>query len=73
MKSKVFTKRVFSLELSEEELSIIAGALYCVDGTDIKYFVDEYKYPCNGYNFDEINDIKYNLSEQINKLVEGKN
>ena len=35
MQSRVFTKRVFSLELSEEELSIIAGALNCANSEDI--------------------------------------
>ncbi len=39
MQSRVFTKRVFSLELSEEELSIIAGALYCADSVNVKCFV----------------------------------
>ncbi|HHZ06931.1 MAG TPA: hypothetical protein GX401_09170, partial [Clostridiales bacterium] len=54
MQSRVFTKRVFSLELSEEELGIIAGALYCANSEDIKCFVDNYKYPCSEFNFDEI-------------------
>lgn len=72
MKSRVFTKRVFSLELSEEELGIIAGALYCADSEDIKCFVDKYKYPCDGYNFDEIAELKDRLSEEINKIIERK-
>ena len=72
MQSRVFTKRVFSLELSEEELGIIAGALYCADSVDVKYFVDKYKYPCDGYNFDEIAELKDRLSEEINKIIEGK-
>lgn len=72
MKSRVSTKRIFSLELSEEELGIIAGALYCANNEDIKCFVDEYKYPCVGYSFDEIAELKYGLSEEINKLIEGK-
>jgi hypothetical protein len=72
MKSRVFTKRIFSLELSEEELGIIAGALYCADSVDVKCFVDKYKYPCDGYNFDEIAELKDRLSEEINKIIEGK-
>ena len=72
MKSRVFTKRVFSLELSEEELGIIAGALYCADSVNVKCFVDKYKYPCDGYNFDEIAELKDRLSEEINKIIEGK-
>lgn len=72
MKSTVFTKRVFSLELSEEELGIIAGALYCANSEDIKCFVDQYKYPCAGYNFDEIAELQEKLSEEVNKLIEGK-
>lgn len=76
MKSKVFTKRVFSLELSEEELGIIAGALYCANSVDVKCFVkcfvDKYKYPCDGYNFDEIAELKDRLSEEINKIIERK-
>ena len=70
MQSRVFTKRVFSLELSEEELSIIAGALYCASNGDVKCFVDKYKYPCAGYNFDEIAELQEKLSEEINKLIE---
>ena len=72
MKSKVFTKRMFSLELSEEELSVIAGALYCADYEDIKCFVDQYKYPCADYSFDEIAELKDRLSEEINKIIESK-
>ena len=72
MKSKVFTKRMFSLELSEEELSVIAGALYCANYEDIKCFVDKYKYPCVGYNFDEIAECQEKLSEEINKLIENR-
>jgi len=72
MKSTVFTKRVFSLELSEEELSVIAGALYCANSVDVKCFVDKYKYPCDGYNFDEIAELKDRLSEEINKIIERK-
>ena len=72
MKSTVFTKRVFSLELSEEELGIIAGALYCVDSEDIKCFVDKYKYPCSGYSFDEVAELQEKLSEEVNKLIESK-
>lgn len=72
MKSTVFTKRVFSLELSEEELSVIASALYCANSVDVKCFVDKYKYPCDGYNFDEIAELKDRLSEEINKIIEGK-
>ena len=72
MKSRVFTKRVFSLELSEEELSIIADALYCASNGDVKCFVDKYKYPCSGFNFDEIAELKDRLSEEINKIIEGK-
>ena len=72
MQSRVFTKRVFSLELSEEELGIIAGALYCANSEDIKCFVDKYKYPCVGYNFDEIAELKDRLSEEINKIIESK-
>ena len=72
MQLRVFTKRVFSLELSEEELSIIAGALYCANSEDMKCFVDKYKYPCADYNFDEIAELKDRLSEEINKVIEGK-
>lgn len=72
MKSTVFTKRIFLLELSEEELGIIAGALYCANSVDVKCFVDKYKYPCDGYNFDEIAELKDRLSEEVNKLIEGK-
>ena len=72
MKATVFTKRMFSLELSEEELGIIAGALYCANSEDIKCFVDKYKYPCASYNFDEIAELKDRLSEEINKIIEGK-
>ena len=72
MKSRVFTKRVFSLELSEEELGIIAGALYCANSEDIKCFVDEYKYPCSGYSFDEVAELQEKLSEEVNKLIEGE-
>jgi len=72
MQSRVFTKRMFSLELSEEELSIIAGALYCANSEDIKYFVDKYKYPCAGYSFDEVAELEEKLSEEVNKLIEGK-
>ena len=72
MQSRVFTKRVFSLELSEEELGIIAGALYCADSVNVKCFVDKYKYPCDGYNLDEIAELKDRLSEEINKIIEGK-
>ena len=72
MKSRVFTKRVFSLELPEEELSIIAGALYCANNEDIKYFVDKYKYPCSGYSLDEVAELQEKLSEEVNKLIEGK-
>ena len=72
MKSRVFTKRVFSLELSEEELGIIAGALYCANSEDIKCFVDKYKYPCSGFNFDEIAEYQGKLSKEINKLIENR-
>jgi len=72
MKSRAFTKRVFSLELSEEELSIIAGALYCVNNEDIKCFVDKYKYPCSEYSFDEVVELQEKLSEEINKLIENR-
>jgi len=72
MKSRAFTKRMFSLELSEEELSIIAGALYCANSEDIKCFVDKYKYPCSGFNFDEIAECQEKLSEEINKLIENR-
>ena len=72
MQSRIFTKRVFSLELSEEELGIIAGALYCANSKDIKCFVDKYKYPCSGYSFDEVAELKDRLSEEVNKLIEGQ-
>jgi hypothetical protein len=72
MKSKIFTKRMFLLELSEEELSIIAGALYCANNEDIKCFVDKYKYPCSGYSFDEVAESQEKLSEEINRLIENK-
>lgn len=72
MKSTVFTKRVFSLELSEEEMGIIAGALYCANSEDIKCFVDKYKYPCNGFNFDEIAALQSELEEEVNKIIENK-
>ena len=72
MKATVFTKRMFSLELSEEELGIIAGALYCANSEDIKCFVDKYKYPCAGYNFDEIAECQGKLSKEINKLIENR-
>ena len=72
MQSRVFTKRVFSLELSEEELGIIAGALYCANSEDIKCFVDRYKYPCADYSFDEVAELEEKLSEEINKLIENK-
>lgn len=72
MKSRVFTKKVFSLELSEEELGIIAGALYCANSEDIKCFVDKYKYPCSGYSFDEVAELQEKLSEEVNKLIEGQ-
>lgn len=72
MQSKVFTKRIFSLELTEEELGVIAGALYCANNEDIKCFVDKYKYPCSGYSFDEIAELQEKLSEEINKLIESK-
>jgi|GEM_PF-2290917 len=72
MKSTVFTKRVFSLELSEEELGVIAGALYCTNSEDIKCFVDKYKYPCTGYSFDEVAELQEKLSEEVNKLIEGE-
>ncbi len=72
MQSRVFTKRVFSLKLSEEELGIIAGALYCANSEDIKCFVDNYKYPCSEFNFDEIVECQEKLSEEINKLIENK-
>jgi hypothetical protein len=72
MKSKVFTKRMFSLELSEEELGIIAGALHCANSEDTKCFVDKYKYPCNGYTFDEVAELQEKLSEEINKLIENR-
>ena len=72
MKAIVFTKRMFSLELSEEELGIIAGALYCANNEDIKSFVDKYKYPCSGYSFDEVAELQEKLSEEINKLIENR-
>lgn len=72
MKSRVFTKKVFSLELSEEELGIITGALYCANSEDIKCFVDKYKYPCSGYSFDEVAELQEKLSEEVNKLIEGQ-
>jgi hypothetical protein len=72
MQSRVFTKRVFSLELSEEELSIIASALNCANSEDIKCFVDKYKYPCSGYSFDEIAECQGKLSKEINKLIENR-
>jgi len=72
MKSRVFTKRMFSLELSEEELSIIAGALFFANSTNIKCFVDQYKYPCADYSFDEVAELQEKLSEEVNKLIEGK-
>ena len=72
MQSRVFTKRVFSLELFEEELSIIAGALNCANSEDIKCFVDKYKYPCSGYSFDEIAELREKLSEEVNKLIENR-
>ena len=72
MKSRAFTKRVFSLELSEEELSIIAGALFSANSTDIKCFVDQYEYPCADYSFDEVAELQEKLSEEVNKLIEGK-
>jgi hypothetical protein len=72
MQSRVFIKRVFSLELSEEELGIVAGALYCANSEDIKCFVDKYKYPCSGYSFDEVAELQEKLSEEVNKLIESK-
>ena len=72
MKSRVFTKRMFSLELSEEELSIIAGALFFANSTNIKCFVDQYKYPGADYSFDEVAELQEKLSEEVNKLIEGK-
>ena len=72
MQSRVFIKRVFSLELSEEELGVIAGALYCANSEDIKCFVDKYKYPCSGYSFDEVAELQEKLSEEVNKLIESK-
>ena len=72
MQIRVFTKRVFSLELSEEELGIIASALYCANSEDMKCFVDKYKYPCAGFNFDEIAELKDRLSEEINIIIERK-
>ena len=72
MQSRVFTKRVFSLELSEEELGIIAGALYFANNENIKFFVDKYKYPCSGYSFDEVAELQEKLSEEVNKLIESK-
>ena len=72
MKSRVFTKRMFSLELSEEELSIIAGALFFANSTNIKCFVDQYKYPCVDYSFDEVAELQEKLSEEINKLIENR-
>lgn len=72
MKSRAFTKRVFLLELSEEDLGIIAGALYCANSEDIKCFVDKYKYPCSGYSFNEVAELQEKLSEEVNKLIEGK-
>jgi len=72
MKSTVFTKRVFLLEISEEELGIIAGALYCANSEDIKCFVDQYKYPCADYSLDEVAELEEKLSEEVNKLIEGK-
>jgi hypothetical protein len=72
MKSKIFTKRMFLLELTEEELGIIAGALYCANNEDIKCFVDKYKYPCNGYSFDEVAELQEKLCEEINRLIENK-
>jgi len=72
MQSRVITKRVFALELSEEELGIIAGALYCANKEDIICFVDKYKYPCAGYSFDEVAELQEKLSEEINKLIENR-
>ena len=72
MKATVFTKRMFSLELSEEELGIIAGALYCANSEDIKCFVDKYKYPCSGHSFDKVAELQEKLSEEINKLIENR-
>ncbi len=71
MKSTVFTKRIFSLELTEEELGIIAGALFSANSTDIKCFV-QYKYPCVDYSFDEVAELKDRLSEEVNKLIENR-
>jgi hypothetical protein len=34
--------------------------------------VDKYKYPCAGYNFDEIAELKDRLSEEVNKIIESK-
>ena len=72
MQSRVFTKRVFSLELSEEELSIIASALNCANSEDIKFLVDKDKYPCSGFNFYEIPECHGKLSKEINKLIENR-
>ena len=71
MKARII-KRRFELELTEEELGIIAGALYCANNEDIKCFVDKYKYPCSGYSFDEIAELQEKLSEEINKIIEEK-
>lgn len=71
MKSKIFTKRIFLLELSEKELSIIAGALHCANNEDIKCFVDKYKYPCSKNTLDEVTELQERLSEEINKLIEN--
>jgi hypothetical protein len=46
--------------------------LYCANSEDIKCFVDKYKYLCSGYSFDEVAELQEKLSEEVNKLIEGK-
>lgn len=61
---------MFLLELSKEELSIIAGALYTANDKNVKQFVDKYDYPCAKYDLEKIIVLQDTLSEKINKLIE---
>ena len=72
MKKLSETENEIVISFSKEELGIIAGALYCANSEDIKCFVDKYKYPCSGFNFDEIAECQEKLSEEINKLIENR-
>jgi hypothetical protein len=69
MKATVQHKRVFNIELSEDEMSIIAGALYNCESGLVQDYINKYNYPCR--NDDDIVHTLETLSEEFNLAIEN--